>query len=160
MMNKLIRRLISAAAVFLVSNHLAVAANPDAEAIGMQLKRYEAALNASDTDGVMKLYAKDAVFMPQNSQPFVGRDAVKAADIHVFQTIKLDVQFLIDEVTPLAPDWAVARTRSVGTQRPLAGDSRPEPEGNQEMFLLHKDSDGVWRFARYIFSTTNPASTN
>jgi uncharacterized protein (TIGR02246 family) len=159
-MNRLIKSTLFAALALLISGRLAVAADQDAEAIRGQLKQYEAALNASDTDSVMKLYAEDAVFMPQNSQPFVGREAVKTAYVHVFHTIKLDVQFLIDEVRPIAPNWAYARTRSVGTQRLLTGDGRPETEGNQELFVLHKEADGQWRFARYIFSTTNPASTH
>lgn len=125
-------------------------------AITRQLGAYERALNASDVDAVMKLYAADVVFMPQNSLPAEGRDAVLAAYSHVFATIKLDVRFTIDEVKPLSRDWAYARTRSTGTVKLLAGDRKPVPEANQELFLLHRESDGQWRFARYIFATTNP----
>ncbi|MGE7955405.1 YybH family protein [Pseudomonas sp. NPDC089530] len=124
--------------------------------VTQQLKRYEAALNASDVDQVMTLYAKDAVFMPQHSQPVVGRDAVRAAYCRIFGQIKLDIGFTVDEIQPLAPDWAFARTRSQGTVKVLAGNQQARPEGNQEVFLLHRESDGQWRFARYIFSTTQP----
>ncbi len=41
----------------------------DRAAITRQLDRYEQALNGADVDGVMKLYAGDAVFMPQHSPP-------------------------------------------------------------------------------------------
>ena len=139
----------------------AQAAKPASEdavktAVTQQLNHYEAALNASDVDRVMTLYANDAVFMPQHSPPAVGRDAVRAAYRQVFNTIKLDIRFTIDEIRPLSRDWAFARTRSDGTVKPLSGDRAASAEGNQEVFLLHRERDGQWRFARYIFSTTNP----
>ncbi|VTL99982.1 zinc-containing alcohol dehydrogenase superfamily protein [Pseudomonas aeruginosa] len=48
----------------------AAAADPTIEAaVTRQLERYEEALNASDVDAVMRLYARDPVFMPQHSLP-------------------------------------------------------------------------------------------
>ena len=139
----------------------AQAAKPASEdavktAVTQQLNHYEAALNASDVDSVMTLYGDDAVFMPQHSPPAVGRDAVRAAYRQVFNTIKLDIRFTIDEIRPLSRDWAFARTRSNGTAKLLSGDRQASAEGNQEIFLMHRETDGQWRFARYIFSTTNP----
>lgn len=139
----------------------AQAAKPASEdavktAITQQLNHYEAALNSSDIDRVMTLYADDAVFMPQHSPPAVGRDAVRAAYRQVFNTIKLDIRFTIDEIRPLSRDWAFARTRSDGTVKRLSSDQQASIEGNQEIFLLHRETDGQWRFARYIFSTTQP----
>ncbi|QWP75902.1 SgcJ/EcaC family oxidoreductase [Lysobacter sp. K5869] len=130
--------------------------NRDQTAIKRQLDRYEQALNSSDIDAVMQLYAADAVFMPQHSQPAVGRDEVRTAYRKVFGAIRLDIDFNIDEIRVLSRDWAYARTRSNGTVKVLASEQPPVPEANQEIFLLHRESDGQWRFARYIFSTTNP----
>ena len=104
----------------------------------------------------MTLYADDTVFMPQHSLPAVGRDAVRTAYHHVFDTIKLDIRFTIDEVSPLSRDWAFARTRSNGTVKVLSSAQPAGAEANQELFLLHREADGQWRIARYIFSTTNP----
>ena len=125
-------------------------------AISQQLNRYEQALNSADVERVMALYADDAVFMPQHSQPAVGREAVRTAYRRVFDTIKLDIRFQIDEIRPLSRDWAFARTRSSGTVKLLSSGQQASPEANQEIFLLHRETDGQWRFARYIFSTTNP----
>jgi ketosteroid isomerase-like protein len=41
--------------------------NANEEAVGAVMAKYQKALNESDTDAVMKLYASDGVFMPQNS---------------------------------------------------------------------------------------------
>ena len=121
----------------------------------MDLTAYETALNASDVDGVMTLYADDGVFMPQHSAPSVGREAIRAAYDGVFQAIGLDIRFTIDEILRLSPDWAFARTRSEGFVRVKATGDKV-PEANQELFVFQRQDDGHWRIARYIFTTTAP----
>jgi len=119
------------------------------------LSTYEKALNESSADTVMTLYAKDGVFMPQHSLPNVGKNAVRAAYSHVFQAIKLNIKFTIDEILQVSPEWAIARTRSAGFVTINAtGDKGPE--ANQELFVFQKQESGDWKIARYIFSTTNP----
>ncbi len=53
--------------------------NAEENAVNAVLASYENALNESDTDAVMKLYASDGVFMPQNFPSSVGADAVRQA---------------------------------------------------------------------------------
>ena len=128
--------------------------NTDEKAIAAVLAKYEAALNQSSTDAVMKLYASDRVFMPQNSPSSVGTKAVRKAYDAVFDAIKLTVKFDIAEIHQLAPEWALARTNSAGTVKVNAtGES--SAESNQELFVFQK-IDGSWKIARYCFSTTNP----
>ena len=127
--------------------------NADEQAIAHLLKEYESALNGSDLDAVMRLYAPDGIFMAQHSPSSVGAEAVRAAYVKVFATIKLTVRFDIAEVRRFTPEWGMARTNSTGQSRDLAT-GRTSVEGNQELFVLQKlDS---WRIARYCFSTTNP----
>ncbi len=160
-MHPLFRKSLAALALGALLPLAAQAAKPataDATrtAIVQQLQHYEQALNSANVEQVMALYADDAVFMPQHSPPAVGREAVRAAYRRVFEAIRLDIRFEIDEVVALSQDWAYARTRSSGTVKVLASDQPPGPEANQELFLLHREASGQWRFARYIFSTTNP----
>ena len=92
------------------------------------LSAYETALNASDTNTVMTLYADDGVFMAQHSAPNVGTEAVRAAYDGVFQAITLDVEFTVDEILQVSPEWAFARTRSEGFVTITAtGDKGPKP---------------------------------
>ena len=128
--------------------------NADEKAVAAVLAKYQDALNQSDTDAVMKLYASDGVFMPQNSPSSVGVQAVRKAYDAVFDAIQLTVKFEIAEVRQLAPDWAFARTNSAGKVKVHAtGESAAE--GNQELFVFQKIG-GDWKIARYCFSTTNP----
>ena len=129
--------------------------NPNEKAVAEVLANYQDALNQSDTDAVIKLYAPDGVFMPQNSPSSVGAGEVRNAYDAVFKTIKLTVKFNVAEVVEMAPNWVFARTNSAGTVKVLAT-GVGGPEANQELFLFQK-VDGEWKIARYCFSTTNPA---
>jgi len=128
--------------------------NANEKAVAAVLAKYQDALNQSNTDAVMKLYAPDGVFMPQNSPSSVGAEEVRRAYDAVFKTIKLTVQFNVAEVVELAPDWVFARTNSAGTVK-IHATGAGGPEANQELFLFQK-IDGTWKIARYCFSTTNP----
>jgi uncharacterized protein (TIGR02246 family) len=128
--------------------------NKEEEAVAAVLARYEAALNASDTVAVMRLYAPDGVFMPQHFASSVGADAVRKAYDEVFAAIKLTVKFAIAEVHQTAPEWAFARTNSAGTVR-VNATGASSAEANQELFVFQKIG-GDWKIARYCFSTTNP----
>ncbi len=153
MKNQLTQTLAAAILVFgsIAGAH---AADSDRENIHAVLKAYEQVLNASDVDGVLKLYTEDGVFMSPNNPSAVGIDQVEAAYTGAFQAIDLNVEFDIVEVEVIADDWAFVRTNSSGTTTINAtGDKIPE--GNQELFVLQK-IDGDWKIARYSFSTTNP----
>lgn len=128
--------------------------NANEKAVAAVLAKYQDALNRSDTVAVMKLYAPDGVFMPQNSPSSVGAEQVRRAYDAVFSTIKLTVKFNVAEVVEMAQNWVFARTNSAGTVKVLATDAGG-PEANQELFLFQTIA-GAWKIARYCFSTTNP----
>jgi uncharacterized protein (TIGR02246 family) len=125
------------------------------ETVTALLAKYNDALNSSSTDAVMPLYAEDGVFMPPYSPSAVGSEALRKAYDAVFKAITLNVKFTVAEIVELAPEWAFARTNSAGTTLDHATGTR-NAEGNQELFIFHKDSDGSWKIARYSFSPTNP----
>ena len=128
--------------------------NPEEQAVATVLATYQDALNASSTEAVMKLYAPDGIFMPQNSPSSIGTAAVRAAYDAVFSAITLRVAFTLAEAKQLSPDWAFARTNSAGTAT-VNATGEHSAEANQELFIFKKGDDGEWR-ARYCFSTTNP----
>ncbi len=147
-------RTIVATVVILGSLCGAYAADSDKAEIEAVLRGYERVLNASDVDGVLKLYTEDGVFMAQHNPSAVGIKQVEAAYTAVFQAIDLSVEFDIVEIEVIANDWAFARTNSSGTTTIKATGDKVS-EGNQELFVLRK-IDGHWKIARYCFSSTKP----
>ena len=116
------------------------------------LDRYETALNASDVDAVLALYAADGVFMPTNAPTASGTTEVRAAYEHVFGTIKLDIAFSIDEIV-VDDTVAFATTGSKG-QVTILAEQVTAPEENRELFVFRK-IDGDWKIACYMFNKTS-----
>ena len=129
----------------------------DEAAIRSVLSSYQDALNASNTEAAMPLYTEDGVFMPPNNPSAVGKAAVRRAYDAVFKAIRLKVKFTIAELVMMSPEWAFVRTNSAGTNK-INATGAVGAEGNQELFIFKKGTDGQWRIARYSFSTTNPPS--
>ena len=77
------------------------------------LKAYEKAINSHDPKAVMALYGSDPIFMPQNAEAVIGREAVQARYQHGSQAIKVKVVFTIHEIVEMG-DLAYGRTSSVG----------------------------------------------
>jgi uncharacterized protein (TIGR02246 family) len=127
------------------------------KAVADVLAAYNIALNSSDTDAVMPLYAEDGVFMPPYSPSAVGSASVRKAYDAVFKAIKLTVKFNVAEIVEMSPGWVFARTNSVGTTLNHATGATTA-EANQELFIFRKEQDGKFKIARYSFSTTNPQS--
>lgn len=125
----------------------------DIEAIAAVLQTYQEALNTSSTEEAVELYTRDGVCMPQHAQSFVGIENVRKAYDGFFQMIKFNVKFEIQEIVPMAPDWAFARTNSEGTT--IVKRRGEGYEANQELFIFQKVG-GEWKIARYCFSMTNP----
>ena len=148
-------KLLAGAALALSTPAIAGQSDETATAIHSLLDTYEIALNAQDTETIVHLYAEDGIFMPQHSAAQVGTAALRAAYLNVFEAITLNVDFSIDEIVPLTDQWAFARTHSLGTVT-INATGESGPEGNNELFLFHRDADGTWKIARYIFSTINP----
>src|SRR5271169_5249855 len=111
--------------------------NADEQAVAAVLAKYQDALNQSDTNAVMKLYASDGVFMPQHFPSSVGADAVRTAYDAVFKAIQLTVKFNVAEVVGMSPDWAFARTNSAGNVK-VHATGKSSPESNQELFVFQK----------------------
>jgi uncharacterized protein (TIGR02246 family) len=127
----------------------------DEAAIRSVLSSYQDALNASNTEAVLPLYTEDGVFMPPNNPSAVGKAAVHQAYDAVFKAITLTVKFTVAELVTMSPEWAFVRTNSAGTNK-INATGAAGAEGNQELFIFKKGTDGKWRIARYSFSTTNP----
>jgi uncharacterized protein (TIGR02246 family) len=125
------------------------------KAVAAVLAAYNLALNSSDTNQVMPLYADDGVFMPPYSQSAVGLAQVRKAYDAVFKAIQLTVKFEIAEIVEMSPEWVFARTNSAG-QTLNHATGKTSAEGNQELFLFRKGQDGKFKIARYSFSPTNP----
>ena len=113
------------------------------------LSTYETSLNTSDAALAASCYTPDGIFMPTTMPTAEGAD-MEGAYRQIFNAIRLDVSFTIDELTTTSDHDAHALTRSNGTQTVLAtGDQTAE--SNREIFLF-RHMDTGWKIARYMFN--------
>jgi len=114
------------------------------------LATYERSLNTSDADLAASCYTSDGVFMP-TTLPTVAAADMANGYRRIFDTIRLDVTFTIDELVVTADETAHALTRSHGTQTILAtGDKTAE--SNREIFLFLRTHTDGWKIGRYMFN--------
>jgi uncharacterized protein (TIGR02246 family) len=119
------------------------------EQIRALLTTYERSLNTSDATLAASCYTPDGVFMPTTLPTAAGAD-MEAAYRQIFDTIRLDVTFTIDELEITSDHTAFALTRSNGTQTVLASGDNSE-ESNREIFVFRHTNTG-WKIARYMFN--------
>ncbi|KAJ4984257.1 RNA exonuclease [Stagonosporopsis vannaccii] len=125
----------------------------DKSQITTVLHRYGAVLASQSIPEVLSIYTSDGVIMAPGHAPAAGRDALKAAYERIFSTIKLEIEFSINEIVVTGDGWAFARTTAEGTKYWLKRGT-DEEHRNQELFVLKKE--GEWRIARYAFSSMRP----
>ena len=87
--------------------------NAEEQAVVGVLKKYEDALNRSETDAAMELYASDGVFMPQHSPSSIGAAAVRKA----YGAFSLPLHFKLNLTSRKSNGW-----RPIGRSR---GQIRP-----------------------------------
>ncbi|KAF3040644.1 hypothetical protein E8E11_007641 [Didymella keratinophila] len=98
---------------------------------------------------LLNIYTTDGVIMAPGFTPAAGQEALRAAYERIFSTIKLEIEFSIDEIVVTGDEWAFARTTAEGTKFWLKKGSQEEHR-NQELFVLKKEKrDDVeeWRIA-------------
>jgi uncharacterized protein (TIGR02246 family) len=118
---------------------------------------YENALNSHDPKAVMALYGSDPIFIPQNAEASIGREAVQARYQQGSQNIKVNVVFTIHEIVEMG-DLAYGRTTSAGQQEVLAT-HKISREANNELFIFRREQ-GQWKIHRYMFAAANPPVAN
>lgn len=110
---------------------------------------YGSKLNAEDVDGVVEAYAPDGVFYPYNLPTASGSDAIKESYTNIFKMIKLNVNFVFEDVC-VSGDLATVITSSAG--KVFVKEPKIEaPEANREVFILKRVS-GKFKIANYMFN--------
>jgi len=152
---------VPAAALILLAGNASLHAADDAgvrDAIRVAEERFARAEMAGDVDGMMEIYAEDAVLFPPGEDPIAGKNAatswmrrrhLPAATIsrEQFQTSDLDV----------CADLAV-ETGTVTRQREAPGNA-PTTIGTPYIAVWKRQSDGSWRIQKDMWSGPGSAGS-
>jgi ketosteroid isomerase-like protein len=118
-------------------------------------KRVDAAIVAGDIDTYVTLIAADAVLMPPDAPPVVGREAIREwsrnnARAHVFEAYEPT-----DAELTIAGDWAFRRASFRMTLAPRSGGPTIHDAG-KFIIIYQRQQDG-WKVARDIWNSDGAA---
>ena len=126
----------------------------DLAALEANAEAYEAAYAAGDADALAALHADDAVRMPPNAPPVVGKEAIKASFQATFEQFDGKIALSLEEVE-VTGDWAFVRGASPVTLTPKAGGDPLQSEGKY-MSIRKRQPDGSWKIFRTIWNSNDP----
>jgi len=114
----------------------------DREAIRTATQNYVKADEARDADAMMAIIAEGVVYMPPGSQPFVGRESIRAFfKRHPWDTLAETPAEIEGRV-----DFAIVRGKYTGAAQGM-------PLSGYYLEVWQKQPDGVWRITRKVWNT-------
>lgn len=81
----------------------------DIEKIAAVVRAYQDAINSASAEDCAILYTQDGIAMPQHFPSCIGITNVLKTYEDLFAVIEFDVQFDIQEIVPISPEYAFAR---------------------------------------------------
>lgn len=124
----------------------------DVESIKSMLEKFDAALNASDLDGLMSCFTEGSVRMPPNKPALVGKEAIRDMFQSRFERVTTDLHNTAEEVI-VCGDWAFVRGTYIYTSTPIAG-GEPSPQHiGKWITIWQRQPDGSWKLYRGIYNS-------
>jgi ketosteroid isomerase-like protein len=128
-------------------------ANDAEEAIRKMDREFGAAARAGNVDGMMAIYAADAVLMPPNFPAFRGRDAIRQFWGGFLSAGQIDATLEADKVIQSC-DMATELGHYALKITPKGGGNPIEDNG--KFVLVWRKVGGQWRAISDIFNSDRP----
>jgi uncharacterized protein (TIGR02246 family) len=113
-----------------------------------------AADNTGDAAAVVRFYADDAVLLPPNDVPVVGKDAIRARYEEGFRHFRFAISSSSEE-THVFGNWAFDRGTTVGKTIPKT-DEPSRQIHDKYVMILQLEPGGAWKIARLIWNAAEP----
>jgi uncharacterized protein (TIGR02246 family) len=126
----------------------------DVAAIKTLLQEYRIAVNAGDLDGILALYADDAVTFPPDTAPYTGKEEMRPLYQAAIEENTFRFTPQADEVR-VSGDLAFLRVTYNETVMPKVGGEPTELHGNW-LVILERQPDGTWKWWREMWSIYPP----
>jgi len=110
---------------------------------------WSAAYNANDAELLGAFYEADAILIPPDSQPVLGRALIAETLSGLFPVLK-NLTLTVEEVRELGANYAVEIGRS--TYQAVGEDGSLTPGTDNYQVVWHKGQDGVWRYITDMFN--------
>ena len=112
------------------------------------------AIKGKDVAHFLALFDSDAVLMPPDGPPIVGKAALRSWFLRLTDRHSIDLDFSVDEIKVTA-EWAFERFSFRQTVTP-AGGGEPITVRGKGNHVFRRQSDGSWKIARDIWNVEAP----
>jgi ketosteroid isomerase-like protein len=154
------KRLLITTAVSVAALHWCVtginAAESDRSALQRALAQFDRDVGSSNLDGMMTLFADDAVIFGAGQAPITGKPTIRAWWKGILEQFDVKGVHEIGEVTSVG-DVIVMQGQGRGTLTPKAGGTTVTIE-NWILQIYRRQPDGSLRFWRGAFGPAAPAA--
>ena len=124
------------------------------ESIRSLLAEYNRICATGDAAAYAALFTEDAVSMPPNAPPVLGRPAVQAWAESVFSEMTVQVDSKDSEIV-FTGEWAITRGGYSATFTPKAGGAPIEDTGTW-LAIFKSQPDGAWKYAWLMWNSDQP----
>jgi uncharacterized protein (TIGR02246 family) len=124
----------------------------DVEALIRLQKQVDSAIVAGETERYLTLLSDDAVLMPPNGAPVIGKDAIRLWNQAMFKQFRIQSYSSADDEVVVAGDWAFRRASVDWTVASTAG-GEPVRDSAKYIIIYRRETDGSWRVARDIWNS-------
>lgn len=113
--------------------------------------RYQAAVNANDSEAYGRLFAPDAIRIPPGSQPEHGPEAIARSEQSDYDTARWTIRSTPMDALGIAEDW-VYGIAHVDVTTVAHDDGASRSFEATKTWLLHREPSGEWRIARQMWN--------
>lgn len=126
-------------------------AEADIQAIKDKIADLNASVNAADLDRLVSLYGDDAVRIPPNESPSVGKDDIRKSARRMFDNMSPREEKDVVESVQVSGDLAVAHVKWSSLITPTGG-SEPFDVNGDWILVFKRESGNSWRIAYSIWN--------
>lgn len=116
---------------------------------------WAAAWAAGDAAAIAEFYAEDAVLLPQNQLPIVGKAAIRSGYETVLEQFSVRGSSEIVELE-VGGSWAFMRGTYTITVSPKHGGAPIEEDRGNWLWITKRQVDGSWKIFRAIGASEPP----
>lgn len=124
------------------------------EALKRVGEEFFAGTNAGDLDRRIATMAPEAIIMPPNRPPIVGKEEIRRLS-QAYQATFEEQCILSYEEVETAGNWGFVRA-TVNATRTSRSTGEVEEVSLKNLWILKRQPDGEWKFWRIMFNSNNP----
>ena len=123
----------------------------DVQAIKDKIAGLNAAVNVADLDGLMSIYGDEAVRIPPNEPPSVGKEAIQKSAQQMFDGMSPQEEKDVVEDVQVSGNLAVAHVKWSSLITPKDGGAPSNVNGNW-ILVFKRESGNLWKIIYSIWN--------